>query len=47
MESVECSGEAQKIDRLMEKFASRFFETNPKHEHFASADTAYVLVSMP
>ena len=36
-------GEAQKIDRLMEKFASRYFETNPKHEHFASADTAYVL----
>jgi brefeldin A-inhibited guanine nucleotide-exchange protein len=27
----------------MEKFASRYFETNPKHEHFASADTAYVL----
>jgi brefeldin A-inhibited guanine nucleotide-exchange protein len=23
-------GEAQKIDRLMEKFASRFCETNPK-----------------
>ena len=22
-------GEAQKIDRLMEKFASRFLETNP------------------
>ena len=37
------SGEAQKIDRLMEKFASRYFETNAKHEHFASADTAYVL----
>lgn len=23
-------GEAQKIDRLMEKFASRYLETNPK-----------------
>ena len=23
-------GEAQKIDRLMEKFASRFYETNPE-----------------
>ena len=36
-------GEAQKIDRLMEKFASRFCECNPKQNIFASADTAYVL----
>ncbi|CAF1321481.1 unnamed protein product [Adineta steineri] len=36
-------GEAQKIDRLMEKFASRFCECNSKLEIFASADTAYVL----
>ncbi|KAM7451901.1 Brefeldin A-inhibited guanine nucleotide-exchange protein 1 [Porites harrisoni] len=36
-------GEAQKIDRLMEKFASRYLETNPSNEVFASADAAYVL----
>ncbi|XP_028406357.1 brefeldin A-inhibited guanine nucleotide-exchange protein 1-like [Dendronephthya gigantea] len=36
-------GEAQKIDRLMEKFASRFCETNPNDDVFASADAAYVL----
>ncbi|CAM6091423.1 unnamed protein product [Calypogeia fissa] len=34
-------GEAQKIDRIMEKFASRYCKCNPKS--FASADTAYVL----
>lgn len=34
-------GEAQKIDRIMEKFAQRFCECNPKV--FTSADTAYVL----
>ncbi|CAG2107521.1 unnamed protein product, partial [Medioppia subpectinata] len=36
-------GEAQKIDRLMEKFASRYCETNVNKGLFASADTAYVL----
>lgn len=34
-------GEAQKIDRLMEKFAERFVNCNP--EAFKSADVAYVL----
>ncbi|CDF38205.1 unnamed protein product [Chondrus crispus] len=34
-------GEAQKIDRIMEKFASRFCECNP--DIFANADAAYVL----
>ncbi|XP_063968593.1 brefeldin A-inhibited guanine nucleotide-exchange protein 1-like [Lytechinus pictus] len=36
-------GEAQKIDRMMEKFASRYFEYNPTQGIFASADAAYVL----
>lgn len=34
-------GEAQKIDRIMEKFAERFCKCNP--DSFSSADTAYVL----
>lgn len=34
-------GEAQKIDRLMEKFAERYVSCNP--ESFKSADVAYVL----
>ncbi|ESQ36827.1 hypothetical protein EUTSA_v10006576mg [Eutrema salsugineum] len=34
-------GEAQKIDRIMEKFAERYCKCNPKA--FSSADTAYVL----
>lgn len=34
-------GEAQKIDRIMEKFAARYFETNP--DIFANADAAYTL----
>jgi brefeldin A-inhibited guanine nucleotide-exchange protein len=34
-------GEAQKIDRLMEKFAARYYENN--RDVFAHADTAYVL----
>ena len=34
-------GEAQKIDRLMEKFAERYVNCNP--EAFKSADVAYVL----
>ena len=37
-------GEAQKIDRLMLKFAQRYYENNPElTEIFASADTCYVL----
>lgn len=36
-------GEAQKIDRLMEKFAARYCETNPHNKLFHSADVAYVL----
>lgn len=36
-------GEAQKIDRLMEKFAARYCACNPSNELFTSADTAYVL----
>lgn len=43
LEGFRLPGEAQKIDRLMEKFASRYCECNPKQELFASADTAYVL----
>lgn len=34
-------GEAQKIDRLMEKFAQRYCKCTP--QAFSSADTAYVL----
>lgn len=34
-------GEAQKIDRIMEKFAERFTSQNPSV--FASADTAFIL----
>ncbi|KAM7479529.1 hypothetical protein LguiA_027742 [Lonicera macranthoides] len=34
-------GEAQKIDRIMEKFAERFCKCNPSS--FSSAETAYVL----
>nr|XP_043629578.1 brefeldin A-inhibited guanine nucleotide-exchange protein 2-like [Erigeron canadensis] len=34
-------GEAQKIDRIMEKFAQHYCKCNPKA--FVSADTAYVL----
>ena len=43
LEGFRLPGEAQKIDRLMEKFASRYCETNPNNNLFASADTAYVL----
>eukprot|EP00736_Rhodelphis_marinus_P010036 Rmarinus@m.1675 len=41
LQSFRLPGEAQKIDRIMEKFAERFHSCNP--EMFASADTAYVL----
>lgn len=36
-------GEAQKIDRIMEKFAGRYVENNKQLDIFASADAAYVL----
>lgn len=43
LDGFRLPGEAQKIDRLMEKFASRYCECNPNNTYFASADTAYVL----
>ncbi|GFY62356.1 brefeldin A-inhibited guanine nucleotide-exchange protein 1 [Trichonephila inaurata madagascariensis] len=43
LEGFRLPGEAQKIDRLMEKFAARYCETNPNNGLFSSADTAYVL----
>lgn len=41
MDGFRLPGEAQKIDRLMEKFAERFVHCNP--DKFKSADVAYVL----
>ncbi|XP_022642220.1 brefeldin A-inhibited guanine nucleotide-exchange protein 3-like [Vigna radiata var. radiata] len=38
---VNPATEAQKIDRIIEKFAERYYKCNPKA--FSSADTAYVL----
>lgn len=43
LEGFRLPGEAQKIDRLMEKFASRYFECNPNSTLFSCADTIYVL----
>ncbi|XP_037928195.1 brefeldin A-inhibited guanine nucleotide-exchange protein 1 isoform X2 [Teleopsis dalmanni] len=43
LEEFRLPGEAQKIDRLMEKFASRYWECNPNIKIFQSADTVYVL----
>ncbi|KAK3864361.1 hypothetical protein Pcinc_029956 [Petrolisthes cinctipes] len=43
VEGFKLPGEAQKIDRLMEKFASRYCECNINQGMFASADAAYVL----
>ena len=44
LEAFRLPGEAQKIDRLMEKFASHYCECNAHNEGvFASADAAYVL----
>uniref|UniRef100_A0A8C7VJ46 ADP-ribosylation factor guanine nucleotide-exchange factor 2 (brefeldin A-inhibited) n=1 Tax=Oncorhynchus mykiss TaxID=8022 RepID=A0A8C7VJ46_ONCMY len=43
LEGFRLPGEAQKIDRLMEKFAARYLECNQGQTEFASADTAYVL----
>lgn len=41
LQTFRLPGEAQKIDRIMEKFADRYLECNP--DSFASADTAYTL----
>lgn len=41
LEMFRLPGEAQKIERIMEKFASRYCECNP--DLFANADTAFVL----
>ncbi|CAA7052512.1 unnamed protein product [Microthlaspi erraticum] len=41
LEGFRLPGEAQKIDRIMEKFAERYCKCNSKV--FTSADTAYVL----
>ncbi|XP_051886894.1 brefeldin A-inhibited guanine nucleotide-exchange protein 2-like [Pristis pectinata] len=43
LEGFRLPGEAQKIDRLMEKFAARYLECNQGQTMFTSADTAYVL----
>lgn len=43
LEGFRLPGEAQKIDRLMEKFASRYCDCNPNLTLFTSADTVYVL----
>ncbi|KAK2994295.1 hypothetical protein RJ640_024018 [Escallonia rubra] len=41
LQGFRLPGEAQKIDRIMEKFSERYCKCNPKA--FTSADTAYVL----
>jgi len=41
LQSFRLPGEAQKIDRLMLKFAGRYLQCNPNS--FANADTAYIL----
>lgn len=41
LQGFRLPGEAQKIDRIMEKFAERYCKCNPKA--FSSADSAYVL----
>ena len=41
LQTFRLPGEAQKIDRIMEKFADRYCELNPSI--FAKADTAYTL----
>ncbi|XP_041360036.1 brefeldin A-inhibited guanine nucleotide-exchange protein 1-like isoform X2 [Gigantopelta aegis] len=43
LEGFRLPGEAQKIDRLMEKFASHYCVCNANAGLFASADAAYVL----
>jgi brefeldin A-inhibited guanine nucleotide-exchange protein len=41
LQGFRLPGEAQKIDRIMEKFAERYCKCNPNV--FTSADTAYIL----
>ncbi|XP_047147854.1 brefeldin A-inhibited guanine nucleotide-exchange protein 1 isoform X1 [Vigna umbellata] len=41
LQGFRLPGEAQKIDRIMEKFAERYCKCNPSS--FSSADTAYIL----
>ncbi|KAJ3152336.1 Brefeldin A-inhibited guanine nucleotide-exchange protein 2 [Geranomyces michiganensis] len=41
LQTFRLPGESQKIDRIMEKFADRYYENNP--DVFAKADTAYTL----
>lgn len=41
LQGFRLPGEAQKIDRIMEKFSEHYCKCNPKA--FSSADTAYVL----
>mmetsp|Transcript_5120 Transcript_5120/g.7216 ORF Transcript_5120/g.7216 Transcript_5120/m.7216 type:complete len:938 (+) Transcript_5120:3-2816(+) len=36
-------GEAQKIDRIMEKFAQQYFNANPSTTVFANSDSVYLL----
>ena len=36
-------GEAQQIDRILEKFSSQYFKTNPEGSGFANEDTVYIL----
>lgn len=42
LDNFRLPGEAQKVDRIMEKFASRYFECCNVNE-FTSADTLYTL----
>jgi brefeldin A-inhibited guanine nucleotide-exchange protein len=43
LDGFRLPGEAQKIDRLVEKFASRYCQCNSASGVFKSADTAYTL----
>lgn len=43
LDNFRLPGEAQKVDRIMEKFASRYFECYNGGDEFTSADTLYTL----
>eukprot|EP01133_Synstelium_polycarpum_P020003 gene20003-23968_t len=43
LKNFRLPGEAQKIDRMMEKFAQQFYMHNPDNKVFANNDTVYVL----
>lgn len=45
LEGFRLPGEAQKIDRLMEKFASRYCECNPNNGFFTSAGVKIIIKS--